>query len=129
MKIGDWIGYFIHYGAVYVQVQALKAFLNFVLALTLIQDVELVFIVFFCVLFFFSVMLSRIMIGSTGNTVVMIINLLNFRDPIILFSGGTCSSKKKGLTLMQGSRSVRVLCTDTVVDFVCITSTPWGEGQ
>ncbi|KAL9968676.1 hypothetical protein ACROYT_G020794 [Oculina patagonica] len=50
-------------------------------------------------------------------------------DPIILFSGGTCSSKKKGLTLMQGSRSIRVLCTDTVVDFVCITSTPWGEGD
>ena len=47
----------------------------------------------------------------------------------MLFSGGTCSSKKKGLTLMQGSRSVRVLCTDTVVDFVCITSTPWGEGE
>jgi len=74
-------------------------------------------------------MVSRIMIGSTGSTVFIIINLLNFRDPIILFSGGTCSSKKKGLTVMQGSRSVRVLCTDTVVDFVCITSTPWGEGE
>lgn len=48
-------------------------------------------------------------------------------DPFVLFSGGTCSSKKKGLTLMQGSRSLRVLCTDTVIDFVCITSTPWGE--
>ena len=48
---------------------------------------------------------------------------------MILFSGGTSSSKKKGLTLMQGSRSIRVLCTDTVVDFVCITSTPWGEGD
>ena len=53
----------------------------------------------------------------------------NFRDPFVLFSGGTCSSKKKGLTLMQGSRSLRVLCTDTVIDFVCITSTPWGEGK
>ena len=53
----------------------------------------------------------------------------NFRDPFVLFSGGTCSSKKKGLTLMQGSRSLRVLCTDTVIDFVCITSTPWGEGE
>lgn len=47
-------------------------------------------------------------------------------DPFVLFSGGTCSSKKKGLTLMQG-HSLRVLCTDTVLDFVCITSTPWGE--
>ncbi|XP_015759127.1 PREDICTED: syntaxin-binding protein 5-like [Acropora digitifera] len=49
-------------------------------------------------------------------------------DPFVLFSGGTCSSKKKGLTLMQG-HSLRVLCTDTVLDFVCITSTPWGEGK
>ncbi|XP_068755727.1 syntaxin-binding protein 5-like isoform X2 [Montipora capricornis] len=47
-------------------------------------------------------------------------------DPFVLFSGGTCGSKKKGLTLMQG-RSLRVLCTDTVLDFECITSTPWGE--
>ena len=61
----------------------------------------------------------------------VVIHLLcsNFRDPFVLFSGGTCSSKKKGLTLMQGSRSLRVLCTDTVIDFVCITSTPWGEGE
>ena len=29
---------------------------------------------------------------------------------------------------MQG-HSLRVLCTDTVLDFVCITSTPWGEGK
>ena len=55
--------------------------------------------------------------------------VFNFSDPFILFSGGTCGSKKKGLTLMQGSRSLRVICTDTVVDFVCITSTPWGEGK
>ena len=47
----------------------------------------------------------------------------------MIFSGGTCSSKKKALTLMQGSRSIKVLCTDTVVDFVCINSTPWGEGN
>lgn len=48
-------------------------------------------------------------------------------DPLMIFSGGTCGSKKKALTLMQGSRSIKVLCTDTVVDFVCINSTPWGE--
>ena len=70
----------------------------------------------------FLVKVLGIMFGSNNQ-------FTHFRDPIILFSGGTCSSKKKGLTLMQGSRSVRVLCTDTVVDFVCITSTPWGEGE
>lgn len=50
-------------------------------------------------------------------------------EPLVIFSGGSPSGKKrKGLTLKQG-RHTKTLYSETVIDFVCLTNTPWVAGQ
>ena len=50
------------------------------------------------------------------------------REPLVVFSGGSPSGKKRrGLTLKQG-RHTKTLYSDTIIDFVCLTNTPWAAG-
>ena len=71
------------------------------------------------------------MVMSYDNDIVVILMNLslasNFREPLLVFSGGTNSGKRKGLTLVQG-KTVKALTTDTIIDFVCLTNTPWNTG-
>eukprot|EP00794_Sanderia_malayensis_P000394 gene394-1028_t len=50
-------------------------------------------------------------------------------DPcIVIFSGGLAQgNNKKGLTLLRG-RSKMLLLSDFVIDFVCLSGTPWRQG-
>ena len=47
---------------------------------------------------------------------------------MVIFSGGTTGGKRKGLTLMQG-KTIKGMSSDTVIDFICLTTTPWKTGM